>query len=258
MRADKKADAAMLDFKMTRPFAWDLLRALPLALLSFVAASAGLSVGGTGAESERAALQGQSAAIEAQFSKDSEACQSRFMVTACLDQARQRREQALRPLQKRLDALSLAERRARAEAQREAVQARQREFESQEGQRRTEALLRAPSADAASQPLRDLRAPRAPLMDRREREDAKAAQQARAEQEAAKRAEQAQKRLQQMQAHQAEVQLRNAERLKKQAASGKPAPVSLPVPPAAQLPARVQAPLAASAHASASSSAPKR
>jgi len=258
MRADKKADAAMLEFKMMQPWAWGLLRALPLALLSAAAASAGLSNGIVGAEAERAALQGQSAAIEAQFNKDSAACQSRFMVTACLDQARQRREQALRPLQQRLDALSLAERRARAEAQREAVQARQREFESKEGQRRTEALLHAPSADAASQPLRDLRAPRAPLADRREREDAKAAQQTRAEQEAAKRAEQAHKRLQQLQAHQAEAERRNEERLKKQAASGKPAPVSLPVPPAAQLPARVQAPLAASAPASASSSAPKR
>ncbi|ALT77902.1 hypothetical protein [Paucibacter sp. KCTC 42545] len=247
----------MLEFKMMQPWAGALLRALPLALLSAAAASAGLS-NGMGADAERAALQRQSAAIEAQFNKDSEACQSRFMVTACLDQARQRREQALRPLQQRLDALSLAERRARAEAQREAVQARQREFESREGQRRTEALLRAPSADAANQPLRDLRAPRAPLMDRREREDTKATQQTRAEQEAAKRAEQSQKRLQQMQAHQAEAQRRNEERLKKQAESGKPAPVSLPVPPAAQLPARVQAPLAASAPASASSSAPKR
>lgn len=254
----------MLEFKMKLPWAQRLWLASPLVLLSAAAAAAGLS-DGSAVDAERAALQRQSAAIEAQFIKDSEACQSRFMVTACLDQARQRREQALRPLQQRLDALSLAERRARAEAQREAVQARQREFESQEGRRRTEALLRAPGADAASQPMRDLRAPRAPLMDRREREDAKAAQQARAEQEAAKRAEQTQQRLRQMQAHQAEVQRRNEERLKKQAESGKPAPVSLPVPPAAQLPARVplpnlpaSTPAATQASASASTSAPRR
>lgn len=189
------------------------------------------------AESERASLGRARQAIEARFARDSQVCEARFFVTACLDEARAHKQADLRPLQAREDALNTAERRARAQAQREDVLRRQRDFASEEGRRRTEALL-AP-APAASQAARDLRSARQPAEDWRERDLRKTAQQARAERDAQRRRVQAQEREQQIKTRQSQAREREDQRAQERGAQA--APVALPKPSAADLAAAARA-----------------
>ncbi|MDC8783646.1 hypothetical protein [Roseateles koreensis] len=222
-----------------------------LALAVWMSATSSWAADSLGAETESAALKRQRNEIEARFATESQACETHFVVTSCLDDARKRRETAIRPLLDREETLATAERKAKALAQREAVLQRQRDFATQEGERRTESLRAPPPV--ASPPLRELRGPREATQDLRARDEAKATESAQRQQEAQARALQTQQRQQAMQAHEAQVRARNAERLKK--LSDKPLTGKLPIPSPAELAAasRSGAPSAATAGTGASS-----
>jgi len=193
------------------------------------------------AETERAQLGQARQEIEARFARESQVCEARFFVTSCLDEARARKQADLRPLQAREDALNTAERRARAQAQREDVLRRQREFAGDEARRRTETLL-AP-APAASQAMPEPRSARQPAADWRERELQKAAVEERAARDAQQRRQQAQEREQQFKTRQAQAEARNTQR--EQERGTQAAPLALPKPTAADLAAAAHAASAA-------------
>lgn len=229
---------------MPRAWGQGLRPGLGLALSICVLASLlGPAVQAAEPEAERAQLSRARQEIEARFARDSQVCESRFFVTSCLDEARAHKQADLRPLQAREDALNTAERRARAQAQREDVLRRQREFANDEARRRTEALLS--PAPAASQAARELRSARQPAADWRERELQKSADEARAARDAQQRRQQAQDREQQIKTRQAQAEARNAQR--EQERGGQAAPLPLPKPTAAELAAAARAASAAGA-----------
>lgn len=78
----------------------------------------------------RAGIKDERSRIEAQFNAEMAACRQRFVVTACLDDARQRRRDAL--IAPRAEELTLddIQRRERAAVRREVIQAKQREAAS--------------------------------------------------------------------------------------------------------------------------------
>ena len=82
-----------------------------LFLLAATAASAPVS---SATPSPRAEVAAARAAIEARFTRETAECQQRFVVSSCVEEARQRRHDALAPLVKREHELSAEERRARA------------------------------------------------------------------------------------------------------------------------------------------------
>ena len=81
-------------------------------------------------EQLRARIQAESTRIEAMFSVDMDACQQRFAVTACVEQARQRRRDALAAPRSQALVLDDIDRRERAVARREAITIKQREAAS--------------------------------------------------------------------------------------------------------------------------------
>lgn len=127
---------------------------IPTALLMLAALPAFAQLD-QGAEREQ--LRAQRAEIEARFAQERDGCERRFAVNACVDDAKQRRSAALRPLQRREIELDAAQRKARAAAQQERVAERNREAASEEGRKRTEVLLappRQPASQAAPRPPR--------------------------------------------------------------------------------------------------------
>ncbi len=100
-------------------------------------------------DADRRTLQLQRGALDAQLARDTEVCEARFAVNACLDELRARHSAALSPLIAKLEAMDARERIERAAAQRVRVAERQREFAAEEGRRRTEAL-KAPVAAVAA------------------------------------------------------------------------------------------------------------
>ena len=122
---------------------------LLLSLILLRAASAG-------ATGEREALAEQRRLIEARHAEALQACEPRFNVNACEQQARLERSAALKPLLAREQALDSALRQARAQAQRERVQAKQQAFASEDGKRMQRSLLAdlPKPAAAASKPHR--------------------------------------------------------------------------------------------------------
>lgn len=107
-------------------------------------------------DADRRDLQQQRSALDAQLASQTEVCEARFAVNACLDEVRSRHSAAISPLIAKLEALDARERIERATAQRLRVAERQREFAAEEGRRRTEGLKApvaaraAPAADAAT------------------------------------------------------------------------------------------------------------
>lgn len=160
------------------------------------------------------------AAADARFEAESAACRQRFAVNACLDDARQRRRQALAAVQAEQRALDEAGRRERAADRRAEVARKQAEVA-----RRTAAPTPAASAASAGSAAETPSAsrPRAATSPRAEASDAAA--------KAAARAEAARKRQEQIKADQARIQAR----IDKRAAQGKQ-PLPLPPVPGASMP----------------------
>jgi len=173
---------------------------------------------------ERLRLSQQRADIEARFAQESQACLDRFLVNACLEAARVRRVTGLKPLQTREDVLDAAERRERAQAQRDRVAQKELEFAAEELRRSTAAQAR-PAASAASTAATAQPGPRTPRASPQTHGQAVQAELALAEREAQRRREQAAAR----QLEQQKLQKRQVQSAK----DGKPPAPPLPVPTAA-------------------------
>jgi len=214
----------------------------------------GIAVGAWSAHADdnpdRRALQLQRSALDAQLARDIEVCERRFAVNACLDEVRARHSAGISPLTARLEALDAHERIERAAAQRERVAERQREFEAEEGRRRTQ-QLKAPispvaasagsagsAADVgASGPPRTPRAPDPELRALQVRKQLAAA------------AQTAQKNRDQLAARQHQQQLRvqdQQQRADARARSGKKPGAALPLPTQAEVAAAVASAASAS------------
>jgi colicin import membrane protein len=193
-------------------------------------------------EALRADIAAQRQLINQRFAAEEQACQLRFAVTACVDDARTVQRQALAPLRSREAALDEAERQQRAEERRSAVAAKQRA--QQESGRAASAAGELPSV--APPPPRERPAPRQPHARPARARDNGA-------QEAAKRVQAAQSRASEAAAAQARV----ANRLAQRQAAGK---VAQPLPvPAGAAPAPGMAASSASAAArKPASTAPKQ
>lgn len=194
-----------------------------------------------GEHSPRAAVQRQSIEaerkrIEATYAAELARCEQRFAVTACVDDARQRRRVALAGPRARELALDDAERRSRAAARRQAVQDKRRRAAQAPVAPRFELSLppaaasqaaAAPAsataeARAASAPTNAAATAAAPAVAASAVQHSAAARAA-----AGQRARAAQERQSKIQAEQARIAARQAER----ARAGKPA-APLPVPAA--------------------------
>ncbi len=202
---------------------------------------------------ERRQLQQQRRAVEAHFAQQSQVCRQQFQVNSCMAGIRAERLAALKPIQSREQVLDEEDRRARSAAQAQRVTERQREFEAEEGRRRTEALQAKPPTPRSGPDGKPgpLTAPHAPPVD----PEAHARDITRQQQEAALAAAQGKEQMQRRQRvvlqHQQDFQ-----RLQDQheAAPGrKPAGKPLPIPSPADI-----AKAGAAASASAVASSPRR
>lgn len=208
------------------------MKRLPLLLVLGIAASM-LSAHADDAAERRALIQ-QRTALDAQLARDTEACESRFAINACLDALRIRHNAAISPLTAKLEALDTRERLERAAAQKERVAARQREFEVEEGRRRTEAL----KAPVAARPV-DATASQAARAPRTADPQARAE---RLQKQAVVNAKVAQSNRDQLAERQRQQQLREQaqqQRAEARARSGKKPGVALPLPTAAEVAAAV-------------------
>ena len=168
----------------------------------------------------RAEVATQRAALEQRFLQDKAECEQRFNISACTEELRQRRHDALAPLVQREHELATEERLARAAAQRERVRERELAASQDEGQRREKVLTAAPPlppSAAASHPGK-VRSPQDAERTRRQAEQ-------KADSEAARRRAQAQEREKRQQQHAAEHEA-------KLKARTKPAAAPLPLPAA--------------------------
>lgn len=95
------------------------------------------------ADAEREQLARERAVLDAQFAAESKACQQRFVVTSCVEDAQARHVQALKPIVAREQTLDEIARRERAAAQQEHMRQRQQEAGSSEAARRTQLIKQA-------------------------------------------------------------------------------------------------------------------
>ncbi|MEO8154173.1 MAG: hypothetical protein ABI605_13970 [Rhizobacter sp.] len=162
---------------------------------------------------QRSELKRQREAIEAKHAEREEACRKQFVVTACLEEARTDKQEALQAVRTQELMLDDAQRRERAQAQAQRVAEKAKAAEEREKPvlRKEPKTLRVPSPKVAKAP-----SPKASAPDRGQAEKQK-----REEFEARKR---------EIQAHREAVEKRNAER-----AARKP-PKPLPVPASAGQP----------------------
>lgn len=178
---------------------------------------------------ERAELAQQRRLLLDALAKEERECRERFAVTACQDDVRRRRRDALQPIRERELRLEEAERRARASERRAAVAARQASAAVPQPaaaasqpvlrvrpERRTRAAAQGPQAAASAPPRR---AAASASQAQASREDAAAA-----------RARAAERRQEQAEATRARIEQRQAQR----EASGRR---SDPLPPATAAPA---------------------
>jgi len=164
------------------------------------------------ATAERAALVAERERLEGRFAAEQAACSQRFAATACVDDVRQRRRQALAATRAQLLDLDDAERSARAAARARSVQDKQRRA----------AERPAPAAPAPPAPPPSVRAP-APLPADEDRSTQREAARRDAASEASRRAGAGAQRRQEIEARQARIAQR-------QAARGSKAADPLPVP----------------------------
>jgi colicin import membrane protein len=163
---------------------------------------------------ERAAIAAERAAVQQRFVAEERDCQGRFAVNACVEDARQRRREALAQLRERELKLDQAERQRRAAERREAVAAKQAAARARPP---TAAASAAPPQLRVREPLLPASGAARPSRSGPDRNEQAAA--------AAERARASEARRQDIQAAQERVKRREAER----AARGKDnAPLPLP------------------------------
>lgn len=184
------------------------------------------------AEMTRAEIGAARARIEQTYQAKLRECNQRFVVTGCLEDARDERVRQLRPLDHAEHQVNAEERQRRSAASRERIEEKEREAAQDESRRKTESVREA--AQPASAPVTpSARTPRA-NPELHQRREAKLDAEAKAE--AAKRREAAAERRQKSldrQRKAGDQQVRSAEK----AASAASAPVGKNTkPPAAHLP----------------------
>lgn len=210
---------------MSGALIWAFVPALCVAVGPWLlAAAAGAAATDPPQADPRARLAEQRRAIEAAHEQRVAECQRRFVVTACVDAAREQRRRELAPLREREMQLDAAERERRAAERREAVELKQREAAS-----RIERIDAAEAASAA-RPARVASPPRAasaPVLEVRPR-DATSVPDERAR-EAAERAERRREREAAGQARRDRVAEREMERSLRGRSSE---PLPPPPPPA--------------------------
>lgn len=180
----------------------------------------------------RGEIDAQRARVEQAYQAKVRECNQRFVVTGCLEEARDERIRQLRPLDHAEHQVNAEERQRRAAATKERVEQNERDAAQDESRRKTQSVREA--AEPASAPaVPGARTPRANPELHRRRE---AQQEADAKAEAAKRREASAERRQKAQERQrkaGDLQVRQAEK----AASAASAPVTKNTkPPAAHLP----------------------
>jgi colicin import membrane protein len=184
------------------------------------------------------AAQDDRAAIEARFKAANEICAQRFFVNACLDEAKARRNADLKPLQEREALMDANARRARADAQRERVAEREREFAAVEGRHRTAELLATPKPAAPAAPGDKPKAASAP--NALSLDASRQAKQTQAHEAAQRRQVQKADYQSEQLARQKAAEQRQTVRDEKLA--GKKPPAALPLPSAAEIEAASSAP----------------
>jgi colicin import membrane protein len=219
----------------SRALAPALLACCCLLAFAHAAPAADVSAAASDERAELLRLTAARTVIAQQFKADSEQCQRRFFVNACLDEAKSKRSAALRPLEAREAVLDANQRRARAEAQRERATQREREFAEAEGRQRTAQLLAAQvparplaaKAEAASGSVGTLPA-KQQTMQRSQQIKAGKAQDEAKHRELQKANYQSDQALRQQEAERR--RLANEAKLK-----GKKAPLALPIPSSAEI-----------------------
>ena len=133
--------------------------ALPAKVGVMVAILAALIGSGltVAAPQERAELRAERNRLTEAFSKEERACSLQFLVTACQDEVRARRREALAPVRERELRLDEAERQAKTEQRRRAIAAKQALAASQPAARPAPPVRVRSSALAASVPTREPR-----------------------------------------------------------------------------------------------------
>lgn len=185
------------------------------------------------ADMTRAEIDAARARVEQAYQAKLRECNARFVVTGCLEEARDERIRQLRPLDHAEHQVNAEDRQRRSAAARERVQQKEREAAEDEARRKTQSVREA--AQPASEPaMPGARVPRAnpDLHQRRQ-----AQQEAAARAEAAQRREAAAERRQKAQDRQrkaSDLQARHAEKAAS-AASASPNSKNYK-PPAARLP----------------------
>lgn len=131
--------------------------AVAATLLSFGTPSWAAAEAGA---AERAAIAGERDAVEAAFVARGAECRSRFVVSSCLEEARNKRREALDALRTRQLVVDEARRREHAETRRVDLAARSASDTAREQERVAKAMQAASSASATSAP-REARLPSA-------------------------------------------------------------------------------------------------
>lgn len=198
------------------------LRLLLAACLALATADGHAAGDAAAREQARGRIQAERTRIETQFNAELAACQQRFVVTACADEARLRRREALAKPRAEGLALDDIERRERAVARRELVQAKQREASARVAPASPASAPSAPSARVRPAPP-----PAAAASSVHHHRGAAAA--SAAEAAAQERSQAARDRQAEIAATQARIRARQAERLRE----GKVA-APLPVPAASR------------------------
>ena len=180
-------------------------------------------------EGERQRIAQERRQADADFSRRDQACRTRIVVNACLEEARKEYRDANERLRLQLWMLDESQRKRRAAERVDAIRAKvraeeamRREMELQErGRPQTRPVAAAAESRVAPKPVRVPAPPKVRA--------AKPGADVRVATEARKRSAESQSRREAAQAHREAVERRNASR----AASGKVAAAPLPLPPAA-------------------------
>jgi len=191
------------------------------------------------AEMSRAEIDAARARIEQAYQAQVRECNARFVVTGCLEDARNERIRALRPLDRAEHQVNAEDRQRRAAAAKERVQQKERDAAADEAQRKTQSVREA----APVVPVAPLaRAPRAnpELHQRREaRQEAEAKAEAAQRREAAaqrrEKAQERQRKASQMQARYADKAASAASAAAAGAKNAKPPAAHLPTPSASDI-----------------------
>ena len=189
-------------------------RAAGWVLVVWLAGCFALATAATDDTAERQRIAAERAVVEQRFNAALAVCQTRFMVTDCLDRARAERRQALDQLQRQTLLLDDEKRRARAAQRLQAIQRR----DAEASQRSTATATTKSAAASASAPIAGQRPAR-------ELPRAAAPSSASASAAAQQRQMQFQRRQEAARLHELAVQQRNARQdAKRPPAAGLPVP----------------------------------